>query len=212
MRSKKDYIIIFLIGILAGFLIVHQFYLAKQTKKIATGEDNQFLAVEVSQLIKVNSELRLEVKDLAQTEEKYQKSLEDRQSAQEELSKNLEKYKIIAGVTKVEGQGVEIKIEGDAGPENLVDLVNALRNIGGEGMAVNGIRFNLASYFKGTADGLFLGDTKITSPFLISAVGNAPVLKESLDRKGGIIEQIKGADRNWKISVEQKDKIILPAS
>jgi uncharacterized protein YlxW (UPF0749 family) len=212
MYKKKDIIILTVIGIVFGFLVICQLRLTHEAKRIQTGEDNQILALEIAQLTRTNSDLRLEVKELSTTQEKYLKSLEDRKSASEELAKNLEKYQIIAGAKKMEGQGVEIRIEGAIGQEQLVDLVNALRNIGIEGMSINNKRFLISSYFQQTADGLYLEETKITSPILIAVTGNGPLIKESLLRHGGIIEQIKEGDKNIKITVEQKEKIILPSA
>ena len=212
MYTKKNILILTLIGIILGFLIIRQLYLTKQAEKIKTGEDNQMLALEISQLIKANSDLRLEMTNLSTTQEKYNKSLEDKKGASEELSKNLEKYKIISGVTKIAGQGVEIKIEGGIEQEQLVDLVNALRNIGVDGVSINSKRFIISSYFTKTAEGIYLGGTKISAPYVVGVVGNGALVKESLLRRGGIIDQIKESGDDIKVDVEQKEEITLPAS
>ncbi|MCX6807108.1 MAG: DUF881 domain-containing protein [Candidatus Berkelbacteria bacterium] len=206
---RKDILIYSLICGILGALLVRQFYATKAVEKIKKGDKNQLLALEVSRLIKANDDLRSEIKDLGATSEKYQKSVEDRKSASEEVTKNLEKYQILAGVTKIDGTGVEIKIDGDVGQEQMVDLVNALRNIGVEGLSINNKRFVISSSFRFMADGLFLDNTKLERPYTVITIGNAVLIKEALERKGGIIEQIKSSSRDIKIEVIQKDKVIL---
>lgn len=210
--KKKDILIYILICLILGILLVRQFYTTKVVEKIKTGEENQLLALEVSRLIKANTDLRLEIQDLGATSEKYQKSLDDKKSASEEVAKNIEKYQILAGVTKIEGRGVEIKIDGDLDQTQMVDLANALRNIGIEGSSVSGKRVIISSYFKTASDGLYLNETKLAKPYTILAIGNAPLISEALKRKGGIIEQITGSSKDLKITVEEKDKIILAPS
>ena len=210
--AKKDIIVLSVVGIVLGFLLIRQFYLSKFTQRIQTGEDNQLMALEIAQLMKANSDLRLEIGDLTTTSTKYQKSLGDKKSATDEVAKNLEKYQIIAGTTRVKGPGVEIRIDGDLEQEQLVDLTNALRNIGTEGISVNNKRFIINSYFKRTADGTFLGDTKLGRPYTISATGNGALIKESLERAGGVIEQIKDSSKDIKITIDIKDEIILNPS
>jgi len=212
MFQKKDFIIIALVCFILGFLLVRQLYLSTETQRIKKGEEEQLLALEISRLIKANTDLRLEIQELATTAEKYRRSLEDKKSATEEVSKNLEKYKIIAGVTRIEGPGVEIKIESDMAKEQMVDLVNALRNIGIEGISINGRRLTISSYFAAGQSGLFLNGQKLEKPYTIWVIGNAPLIKEALERKGGIIEQLQVETKEGQIKIEERDKLILEAA
>lgn len=198
MFQKKDLLIFVSVCFVLGFLLIRQFYATKELAKITQAEDNQLLTLEISHLIKADSDLRLEIKEQSVTLEKYEKALEDRKSAAEALEKDLEKYKIIAGVTKIEGPGVLIKVEGGLGKEEMVDLVNALRNIGIEGLSLNKKRIVLNSSFSGGQ-----------GPFIFEVIGNGPLIKEALERKGGIIEQIKSNNPNVKIGIEKKEKIQL---
>lgn len=212
MLNKKNILILSLVSLILGILLVKQFYISKETERLKAGEENQILALEISKLLKANTDLRLEIQDLSVTLEKYQKSLEDRKSASEELEKNLEKYKIIAGISKIEGPGVEIVISGDLEKEQMIDLVNTLKNIGVEGISINGTRLTISSYFTTNLGGLFLNNQKLEPPYKILVIGNAPLIKEALERRGGIIEQIKSSSKEIEISIEKKDKIILEAA
>ena len=209
MFQKKDLFIFILVFLVLGILLVRQFYTSKETKKLEQSEENQLLALEISRLIKANTDLRLEINELATTLEKYQKSWQDRKSAFEEVEKNLEKYKILAGTTEIKGPGIEVTIDGELDKEQMVDLINAFKNIGVESLSVNGKRLIISSYFAANQEGLFLNGMKLEKPYIILAVGNAPLIKEALERKGGIIEQIQSSEKDIKIKVEKREEIVL---
>jgi len=209
--KKRDIIILILVSIFLGILVIRQFYFAKGAEKLRSGEENQLLAIEVSRILKANAELRVEIKDLNTTLENYQKSLTNRKSAQDEVAKDLEKYKAIAGITEVEGRGVEIDLDGDPTREQVVDLINALKNIGVEALSINGQRLIISSYISYGSEGLYLDGKKLEKPYVIEVIGDSKLIKESLERAGGIIEQIKEENREIKITVNEKEKIILGA-
>lgn len=209
MFQKKDLLAFILVSLILGMLLVRQFYVSKEAEKIQKGEENQLQALEIARLMKANTDLRLEIKELATTSEKYQKALLDRKSASEEVVKNLEKYRILAGTTQITGPGVEINIDSDLTKEQAVDLINALKNIGIEGLSINGKRLVISSYFISEADGLYLNGRKLEKPYVILVLGNAPLVKEALERKGGIIEQIQSNAKDTKIKIEKKETIVL---
>jgi len=210
LRSLHKEIIIFVVICVAlGYLLSRQLLVAKKTQAIKKGEEEQLIALETARLIKANADLRLEIQELGTTASKYRESFKNRSEAEEEVSKNLERYKIIAGVTRIEGEGVEIRIEGGVSRENMVDLVNALKNIGVEGISINGRRLTISSYFTSNSQGLFLNQVKLEKPFLFQVVGNSALVKEALERRGGIIEQIEAERKDVKIKVEKKERLIL---
>jgi len=209
--QKKDFIIIAIICYFLGFLLIRQLYFSDETQRIKKGEEEQLLALEISRLIRANADLRLEIQELSATAEKYRRSLEDKKSASEEVSKNLEKYKIIAGTTRIYGSGVEVKIDSDVTKEQMVDLVNSLKNIGIEGISINGKRLAISSYFTADQGGLFMNGQRLEKPYTIWVIGNAPLIKEALERKGGIIEQLQLETKGGQIKIEERNEVVLGA-
>ena len=82
----------------------------------------------------------------------------------------------------------------------IVDLVNALRNIGTYLISINNQRI--------TAN-FFIPNNYFSSPYEIKALGNKTVLESALTRKGGIIEQIAGDDKS-KFEITTTDNLIIP--
>lgn len=197
MFRKKDLLIITGICLILGFAAASQFYLHQKVTKVSQPEEGNALAIEVAEMIKTNEELKKEVDDLSLQKNNLSSSAANQQVAGETLEKNLDKYRIILGQTKVEGSGVEIIFADKIDSTQVVDLINALKNIGAEAITVNHQRIKLKSSVE---DGIFYPPTKI------EAIGDATVLEEALKRKGGIIEQIGTG------TVQKQERIILPAS
>lgn len=196
MFNKKDIIIISSICLVLGFIVVRQFYLQQKVNKVSQPEEGNAIAMEVAELIKNNDELQAEIDDLTGQKDILFSSAANQQAANETIEKNLDKYRIILGQTKVEGTGVEIIFDDKVDSTQIIDLINALKNIGAEAIAINHQRLNQKSSVE---DGIFY------PPSRVEAIGDANVLEEALKRKGGIVEQIGTG------TVQKHDRIILPA-
>lgn len=195
MFSKRDYITMAIICLILGFIVVRQFHLQKKITRLTQPEEGSAMALEVAELIKTNDKLRKEVEDLNEQYNKLSSSAKDQEAAIETVEKNLEKYQIILGQSRVEGPGVTIIFEDRLDSAQMIDLINALKNIGVEAIAVNHQRFRPRTSIE---EGIFYPTTKV------EAIGNRDLLEEALTRKGGIIEQI-GTGK-----VQKQERLILP--
>lgn len=196
MLNKKDIIIIASVCLVLGFVVVRQFYLQQRVNQVSQPEEGNAIAMEVAELIKTNTELQQGISDLTEQKNTLFASAANQQAASETIEKNLDQYRIILGQTKVEGPGVEIIFDDKVDSTQIVDLINALKNIGAEAIAINHQRISQKSSVE---DGIFYPPSKI------EVIGNADVLEEALKRKGGIIEQIGTG------TVQKHDRIILAA-
>lgn len=194
MFSRKDYILLAGVCLVLGFIIVRQFYLQRQVKTVSEPETGNSIAVEVAELTKTNDKLRKEIDKLNSNLAKLEESASSSQKASDALQENLKIYKIDLGVTNVTGSGVEIYFSDKVDSTQVVDLVNALKNIGAEAISINDRRLGPKTSIE---SGLFY------PPTTISAIGNADLLKESLTRPGGIMDQIGSG------KVEKKDNLYL---
>ena len=189
-------IIVFIATMLLGIIVVQQIYLHRKIGEISQPDQTQALGLEVSQLYKNNVKLQEELDQLIGEKQKTSQSLADREAATVNLEETLEKYQIIAGIKAVEGQGVKIQISDKLEIVQLVDLVNALRNIGAEAISINNRRIGL----KTGIDGSF------QAPYEILVIGDSEVLSNSLTRPGGIIAQI-----GEKMEVTKMDLVLIPS-
>jgi len=199
MFKKNDYIIISVICFFLGIFIIIQFFSSKEYKKVVQPENNDVLALEVAKLTKSNADLRREVVDLTNDMETYRSSTESRKSSYNKFTSDSERLDIINGVKPKSGQGITIYVNGTLATAQIVDLINAIKNIGAEVMSINGTRIVINSNLSN-----FSGVKK----YEINVLGNSELLKTSMERKGGIVEQISNKD--IVITIQQKDNIEIP--
>ena len=196
MFKRTDYLIFSILCFVLGVFLVSQYYASKQVKKIIQPENSEVIAIEVAKLTKNNAELRHQVSLLTSDLNKYQNSKE----VAERTKSELESLAIINSETSASGQGVIIKIDKPLSQTQVVDLINALKNIGTYLIAVNNQRIGQS---------FFIPNNYFSSPYEIRALGNKTLLESSLNRRGGIVDQIAGEDKN-KFVIQAADNIIIP--
>lgn len=181
MFQKKDFLMIGIVGAILGFFVIQQLYLHDRIAKTIQPENENNLALEVSELIKNNTALAQEVDDLTVQHNKLTQSAADAKTANQTLEENLVKYKTMLGIGAVSGEGVEISFDNKLSSTQLVDLINAIKNIGAEAIQINDQRVTPNTSI---SDGFF------NPPSKIKVIGSKELLYESLVRSGGILEQI----------------------
>lgn len=194
--SKKGLITIIIIAVILGVFVARQFLLSERIKKEVNNETNQALAYEVSELFESNEKLKEEVQKLKNELDKLQKTYIDSKQVNETLDEKLAHYQIILGLQEVRGPGVRIKFDKKIASVQIIDLVNALKNIGVESISINEKRLIPTSSI---TKGIF------SPPVIIEAIGDKELLYNSLTRSGGIIDQIGYGQ------VTVVDDIILPS-
>ncbi|MHA1381972.1 MAG: DUF881 domain-containing protein [Candidatus Helarchaeota archaeon] len=194
MSNKKNKIIILIVCIILGFLLPTQFYLYQKVIKISKPEVSNSTALEVAEFIKTNKKLRKQIDNLEDQNEKLKKSKTSSIVSNQTIQENIKNYKLILGITDVEGRGVEITFNDKVDSTQIIDLINAVKNIGAEAISINNRRFGTKSFVE---NGIF------NPPTTIQVIGNPDILKNSLVRSGGIIDQIGIGN------VEKKEKIYI---
>lgn len=200
MFKRSDYLLLSIICFFLGIFAVTQYRAGKVYLKAVTPENNAIMAIEVAKLTKSNADLRLQVKKFTENLDTYRNSSESRKTLYERYSRELESLNIINGILPKTGQGISVRVEGEMSTPQIVDFVNAIKNIGSEIMAVNGVRIMINSDLS-----QFSGENH----YDILILGNGKLLKSAMERRGGVVEQISNKD--LQISIEEKESIMVPS-
>lgn len=175
----KNVLILFIVALVVGYILSYQFNLQKKINKISENNEDASLAIEVASLINSNEALAKQSADLSEQKDKLSSSSSAASEAAKNLDNDISKYKIISGKTDVHGSGIIITINEPLLQAQLVDTVNALRNIGYDAMSINDRRILTNSSFNGS----------LSPTITIKVIGDANLLKEGMERSGGILEQ-----------------------
>lgn len=197
MFKFRDYLIISLISLTLGWITVRQFDLRRRVSELTKPEKSESLAIEVSSLVEANQKLREEMNKLNQSYIKLTENSDNQTSAKQEIEDNLNLYRIVSGETVVGGSGLEINVQEKLEKPQLIDLLNALRNIGFEAISFNKKRVIYNFSFE---------NTNLNPPYEFRVIGDKNLIRDSLKRRGGILEQI-----NAKADIRESDNIVAPA-
>ncbi|MDI6604895.1 MAG: DUF881 domain-containing protein [Thermoanaerobacteraceae bacterium] len=215
-----------LVFIIIGFMISVQFKTIQgQSKLAASTNDNR--VEELTQQLKNATD---EKKTLEQQIEELNKKINilDNTSSKTDaaintITQELNKYKAIAGFTKMTGPGVIITVnDSDIQPKNgedpnmflvhdedLINIVNTLKVGGAEAISINGQRLIATSEIRCVGPTININSTTYAPPYIIKAIGNPDTLVASLNIKGGIIETLKYY--GIKVDIQKSDNLEIPA-
>lgn len=144
----------------------------------------------------------------------YQQTSNENEKASKILDDELEQEKNLLGLTDVTGEGVIVTLtdtnEGEYTSDRLRYLVNELKYAGAEAISINDNRIiNLTDIV--TINNSFIvmyGDVRISSPYIIKAIGDTNYLLSTLNMKNsGFVDLMKS--ENLQISVEQSKNITI---
>lgn len=135
------------------------------------------------------------------------------------LAKQLEQALIIGGQTTVNGPGLTITMKDSARPssgnenenffvihdEDLLRVVNELRDSGAEAISINGERLIATSEVRCVGSTVSVNGNRYAAPYVICAIGNADEMEKALSMRQGVVEVFK----EWGIEINIKKETTL---
>ena len=120
------------------------------------------------------------------------------------LSKQLEQTKILAGQTTVHGEGVTVKLSDSRTPntigadennyvihdEDLLKVVNELRDAGAEAISINGERLLSTSEIRCAGSIVSVNNNRYAAPYIVTAIGSSKDLYNALTMRQGVVDSL----------------------
>lgn len=216
MRRRGAQLSLALVALILGVLVVVQL----RTQASGTGLESlstQELTVLVGNLSTRNDQLRAEVANLQAEAADLEAASARGETSVGQLESDLARVRGWAGMDPLEGSGVRITIAGAIDGAAIEDVLNELGNAGAEGIAIGGIRVVAGTVVTGPAGQLSVGtaaygQTTLSVPFEIDAVGDSQVLTGSLTRAGGIVAQLAATFPDAPVTVTPVDRMVVAAT
>lgn len=138
--------------------------------------------------------------------EKERKASTNNDESANNKTEELKKYNMLLGLTNVSGEGVVITCkDGQVGSQvatdnisqylvhdaDLREIVNELANAGAEAISINDQRIVSQTSITCAGNIISINGEKVSSPFVIKAIGNQEGLYGALSRPGGYISLMK---------------------
>lgn len=186
--------------------IIVQYKTVKNASKIAGTGVNSELKTEVLRWKEKYETVYTELERSSGKLDIIRESATNNNDTSSELQKQLKKFNSIIGSIDVKGNGVVItvadnkKVTSDnigimdnmsnylIHDMDLLMLVNELKNAGAEAISINDERIISTTAINCDGNVVLVNDTKISSPFVIKAIGSQEAILGGILRNGGYIE------------------------
>ncbi|WP_238884758.1 DUF881 domain-containing protein [Clostridium sp. YIM B02551] len=229
MKQNESSVFVFIASIIVGILIALNINFSKVSSNI------QLTTKEYSDAVEKRNKLRKEVSDLKDDNYKiiqkineYSSSGKKDDKVVEDLKAQLKLNKMVDGFEEVTGPGLKITLnDGDLSidengmydpiltrlrilhDEDMANVINEIRNAGGEAIAINKQRVLPNSFIICNAAFLNIDDVQLPAPFEVEVIGDAKLMKESLQDENGYLRFLK--NRGLRVEIEEETNIVLPA-
>lgn len=217
MKEKKVVISVVL-GIISVFLVAAMSIQLKTIDQtdITSLESMQEeeLRGEILELKDKNEELQSKIEENEEKIKEYNETISNNQEASELLQSELSEYEQQIGLTDVTGEGVIITLT-DSDMQsysynNLVDFVNELKYAGATAISINDCRIIATTEIVEISKRYILlnGDQRISSPYVIKAIGDKQKIVDTLKLKDeGYIDLYTNAD--YDVKMEESNNITI---
>lgn len=223
--SKEKLVMSITIGIsfLALTLVMFmQFKVVDQTNitAIETMRESE-LRLELSDWKEKYDELNEKYEEVVAKIEEYKNEKESDAKTAQLLEQELGQLNGALGKTDVEGEGVVIQLIDKGGTQlsedvpveniesaEILNIVNQLFASGAEAVSVNGHRIiSMSAIYEIGTEFLMVDGDKISSPYVINAIGNPDYLKSAVSGKGGGVDELKEVGHETSVDTSKKIKI-----
>jgi uncharacterized protein YlxW (UPF0749 family) len=209
MRSRGAQVALTLVCVLLGALLMIQFRTqGKLAKSIVAESINDQMTI-ITSLYESNLSLRREIDKLVGEAQDFERQHDsDRLEA---MVDEINQLRIVTGRSEVSGPGIKLVIHGRLRAEDVLDLINELRNAGAEAIAVGNQRVVARSAVQAYQGQIAVNNTIVESPFVFQAIGHPETLDRALTRKGGLLAYLeRDTYPPVTITLTQESRLVLP--
>jgi len=177
------------------------------------------LKAEISTLKTKTDEVELKLKETKEKIVEYQDAINKGKETSELLEAELQETEDLLGKTTVAGEGIVVNLasgEKKILAQDLIDLVNLLKDAGAEAISINNKRIVYSSYIVDLivdSDGinqLGVNGDRIVEPYVVKAIGNITHLESAIaQKKYGYIDT--KVSQGKQVTLEKSDKITINA-
>jgi len=172
--------------------------------------------------------LSTEVTNLREEKSQMEKAMATQTGQGKLLDQQVQKAELLAGLTPLEGPGVQITLRDSAkGPQNfggiltytsdqiihdldVLKVVNELYATGAEAISVNGRRVVGGTSFRCVGTTILVDGERIASPVVVRAIGDPQTLVGGMNLPGGVLSEIRQSDPAMVEVTAMKDVELKP--
>jgi uncharacterized protein YlxW (UPF0749 family) len=159
--------------------------------------------------------LESEITELEERKNSLSSSADKAQTARQQAEAQVRTLGILAGTLPAQGPGVRITLndpEGKMTSGNLLDAIEELRDAGAEAIQINGsVRVVASTDFVDDTRAIRVDGQKMTSPYVIEAIGESHNLAEAANFPGGLVSEVTGPQVGGTAEVNELGTVSITA-
>lgn len=156
-----------------------------------------------------------EIAELEERKNTLSSSADKAETAKQQAEAQIRALGILAGTVPAHGPGVRITLndpQGKMTSSNLLDAIEELRDAGAEAIQINGsVRVVASTDFVDDAPGIKIDGLKVTSPYVIEAIGDSHSLAEASNFPGGLVSEVTGPQVGGTADVNEETNVAITA-
>lgn len=216
------------IFILMGLFLVQELRIQSAISAASTDPKTEVLISLITNLESETAALEERLATLRQETETIISQSTTGESQLTDLQNQLTQQQIRAGITALEGPGITISLDDNNADlnnapaddpnryvihyENLLYIVNDLRNAGAEGISINGQRIVVSSEIRCVGNVILVNTTRLAPPYEILAIGDPQELEDAISTSTTYQQlALTGFPVSYKTTSSRSHKISLPA-
>ena len=183
-----------LMCLLLGLFLSWEIQLQTAIKAATVDHKTETLISLITNLETENASLETQLATVRQETDTIIMNSSSSESQLKDSQHQLQQLQIRAGLTALEGPGITITVDDNKNIltgddpnryvihyENLLSLVNDLRNAGAEAISINGQRIVVSSEIRCVGNVILINTTRLAPPFELSAIGDPSALAEAIE-------------------------------
>ncbi len=217
--KRHSVLIIALVVAVTGMMMVYQVRLTKAADSSLSAQRNTVMLQNLTAVEKERDDLRDEVAGLRSQVAKSG-GVSDQLAG---LESQLGAARMAAGLEDVEGPGLIVTLDDSNHPiekgqdpnlfllhdDDLLKVVNELRDSGAEAISINGQRLIATSEIRCAGATVSINNTRTAPPVEIRVIGDPAVMEAALRLRGGIAESL--AFWGIQVDIRQQKLLVVPA-
>lgn len=221
--NVKNQIAIGIVCIVLGIILALQYKVFQDT--LADGRapfiKQSELTNELLSLREEKEQLIVEVNDVRAKLQEIEGAASQDNAIIKNLTDQVKSYEILAGMTKVSGEGIVITIDNPPTDSNsLIDvnvvneyieimkLINDLNAAGAEAIAINDQRLIALSEIRAAGASINVNFVPLTVPIVIKAIGKSSALEGAVSFRFGQVAELRNS--RLLVDVKTMDEVIIP--
>lgn len=205
--------VVLIVTAIVGFLLVGQLRGTERFRQRLSAESEGDLTRILASLTTEADALRTEISDLRLRLQTLEASTQRDDTATKAAEEQLRNLEVLAGTVPVTGPGLVLLVDdpdGSVAFDNLLDIIQELRDAGAEAIGINGHRVGAASALTDRDGRPVLDGATLRAPFRIQAIGQATTLEGGLKIPGGAVDSLS-ALRGVSVEIQRSAQVDIPA-